>query len=87
MEESVPYHTPQRMSRPRLHPVEKTLELAEETARVMWRAYDAHLALPRNTAGWRQQASEIFGRCMACDEHLAKLRETRDHSSLQTVGE
>jgi hypothetical protein len=50
---------------------------AEETSRIMWRAYEVHMDLPRILPDWEAKASEIFERCMACDQRLAQLKASR----------
>ena len=65
------------MSAPRKHPIDRTLELAEETAEIMWRIYHAHLGARRNIR-WQEEAQELYARCVECDNvvlHLKHLRE------------
>jgi hypothetical protein len=68
------------MSAPREHPIGRLIELAEESARIMWRAYDAHLSMPRIDPEWEQRALVIYQRCVACDSRVWKLKELREQS-------
>jgi hypothetical protein len=65
------------MAAPREHPINRLVIIVEETARLMWRAYDAHISTPRYDEAWQVKASEIFSRCNACEERVFKLKHIR----------
>ena len=51
-----------------------SLQLAEETARIMWSNYQTHLAIGKREADWEQKNAEILAQCKACDERVEELR-------------
>jgi hypothetical protein len=65
------------MSVPRPHPIDRLIPIVEETAKLMWRAYDAHISTPRYDESWQAKASDIFSRCNACEERVLKLKHLR----------
>jgi hypothetical protein len=65
------------MAAPREHPIERLIIIVEETAKVMWRAYDSHISTARYDAVWQAKASEIFSRCNACEERILNLKHLR----------
>jgi hypothetical protein len=69
------------VSAPRKHPIGELIATAEETVRIMWRAYEAHLSLSKRDADWEIKAGEIYQRCTACVDRLWQLRELRSRSS------
>jgi hypothetical protein len=60
-----------------LHPVDRLIELAQESASLMWSAYEAHIAVARYDPEWRNKASEMFARCSACDDRMMRLKYLR----------
>lgn len=68
------------MSAPRKHPIDDLLTTAEETVRIMWRAYEAHLSLTRRDADWEKKAGEIRQRCVECSERAWQLKELREQA-------
>ena len=65
---------------PYQHPIDELIKTAEETARILWRSYEAHLKRRRGFPDWEPRASEILQRCMACDDRLAGLKKMRDRA-------
>jgi hypothetical protein len=67
------------MSAPRQHPSSDLLAIAEETARIMWRSYDDHLRHASDSPAWEKRAWEIYQRCMACSEHVWKIKQMHEN--------
>jgi hypothetical protein len=59
------------------HPLDRSIKLVEESARLLWRSYQAHIGVASYEEAWRLNAKEILVRCKACEERLLKLRRLR----------
>jgi hypothetical protein len=70
----------QTVSAPRKHPIAELLVIAEESARIMWRSYDAHLGLARLDPEWEKKTWAIYQRCMACEDHIWRIKEMRERA-------
>jgi hypothetical protein len=68
-----------QVSAPLEHTIVERIRLAEETARVMWRSYEAAVSLYRQnpSTALKRKVDSTFGRCLVCDEHLARLKKLR----------
>jgi hypothetical protein len=68
------------MSHPRQHSLDRLIATLEETARIMWRSYEAHMNLHLETREWSQEGADLRLRCIACDERLERLKKIREGS-------
>ena len=72
------------MSALREHPVDHLIKTAEEMASILWRTYDAHVAVDNNMdPEWERKGWEIFNRCMRCSERVWRLKHLRERALLR----
>jgi hypothetical protein len=66
------------MAQPYDHPIDKLLATAQESARLMWRAYDLCMNLPDRSPEWQKESRVRYEHAMAADARVWRLHDLRE---------
>lgn len=63
------------MSAPQEHPVTHLRELAEQSAKLLWKSYDLHHDTSVRDQAWYQKGRELLALCLDGDARVWRLKE------------
>jgi hypothetical protein len=63
------------MAHPQEHASRRLLASFEESAKLMWSAYEFHMQESVRDSAWQEKKSKLFAACDAADRRVWQLRE------------
>jgi hypothetical protein len=63
------------MAHPQEHPSRRLLAIFEESAKLMWGAYELHMQQTVRDSAWQDKKGKLYAACDAADRRVWHLRE------------